>query len=77
MKKPLAVFISAIIGIGTALVTTTAAFLSLAWLSNLTESGLFGFWSIWLQIGLIVIGIVGSPILAVISGRLIHRRFAM
>jgi hypothetical protein len=83
MKKPLTVVISAIIGIGTALVTTTAAFWSLGKLSDATKSGLFGIcgpygddWSIWLQLGLIVIGLVGSPIVAIVSGRRIHRRFA-
>ncbi len=84
MKKPLAVVISAIIGIGTALATTTAAFWSLGRLSEVTKSGLFGIcgpygddWSIWLQLGLIVIGLVGSPILAIVCGRRIHRRFAI
>ena len=84
MKKPLAVITSAIVGIGIALVATTAAFWSAGKLSDVTKSGLFGIcgpygddWSIWLQLGLVVIGLIGSPIVAVVSGRRIHRRFAM
>jgi len=84
MKKKLPVIISALIGIGIALATATAAFWSAGKLSDVTKSGLFGIcgpygddWSIWLQLGLIVIGLVGSPIIAVVSGRRIHRRFAM
>jgi hypothetical protein len=49
-----------------------------------TKSGLFGIcgpygddWSIWLQVALLIIGLVGSPLLAVFFGRRIHRRFAM
>lgn len=84
MKKPAAVTISAIIGIATALMTSTAAFWSLGKLAEVTKSGLFGVcgpygddWSIWLQLGLIVFGLVGAPILALVSGRRIHRRLAM
>ena len=84
MNKTLALVVSAVLGIVTALATTSAAFWSIGKLADVTKSGLFGIcgpygddWSIWLQLGLIVIGLVGSPILAVVFGRVIHRRFAM
>jgi len=84
MKKPAAVTISAVIGIVTALITSTAAFCSVGKLAEVTKSGLFGIcgpygddWSIWLQLGLVVVGLVGAPIFALASGRRIHRRLAM
>lgn len=84
MRRPLAMITSVIIGVGIAVATATAAFWSLGKLSEVTKSGLFGIcgpygdeWSLWLQFGLLVIGLIGSPILAMVCGRRIHRRFAM
>jgi hypothetical protein len=84
MKKPAAVTISVVIGIALALITSTAAFWSLGKLADVTKSGLFGIcgpygddWSLWLQLGLVVLGLVGAPIIALVTGRRLHRRLAM
>ena len=84
MRRPLAMMTSVIIGIAIAVATATAAFWSLGKLSEVTKSGLFGIcgpygdeWSVWLQLGLIGLGLVGAPIIAIFFGRRIHRRLAM
>ena len=84
MKKALAPILSAVAGIVIALAVVTGSFWALEKLAEVTKSGLFGIcgpygddWSIWLQLGLIALGLVGSPILAIACGRRIHRRLAM
>ncbi|MEA2325269.1 MAG: hypothetical protein QOE68_228 [Thermoanaerobaculia bacterium] len=84
MKKALAPILSALAGVAIALAIVMGSFWALGRLSDVTKSGLFGIcgpygddWSIWLQVGLLIIGLVGSPLVAVFLGRRIHRRFAM
>ena len=84
MKKIVAVIVSVTAGIVIAFATATGSFWALGRLSQVTKSGLFGIcgpygddWSIWLQLGLLALGLVGSPILAIVCGRRIHRRLAM
>jgi hypothetical protein len=62
--------------------TAAAAFWSVGKLSEVTNSGLFGIcgpygddWSISLQLGLVTVGLVGSPILGILCARRIQRRF--
>jgi hypothetical protein len=84
MRRALAAIVSSLAGIGIALAIVTGSFWALGKLSNVTKSGLFGIcgpygddWSIWLQLGLLALGLVGSPILAIVCGRRIHRRLAL
>jgi hypothetical protein len=84
MKRALAPIVSAVAGIAIALATVTSSFWALGRLSDVTKSGLFGIcgpygdnWSIWLQLALLALGLVGSPILAIVCGRRIHRRLAV
>jgi hypothetical protein len=84
MRRALAGIVSALAGIAIALAIVTGSFWTLEKLAEVTKSGLFGIcgpygddWSIWLQLGLIALGLVGSPILAIVCGRRIHRRLAV
>ncbi|MEA2338049.1 MAG: hypothetical protein QOE82_2056 [Thermoanaerobaculia bacterium] len=82
MNRALATTASSVAGVVITIAIATAAFWSFGKVSEVTNSGLFGIcgpygdeWSIWLQLTLLVVGLVGSPILGVICGRRIHRRF--
>jgi len=82
MNSALSTTASKVSGVVITIVIAAASFWSLGKLSEVTQSGLFGIcgpygddWSRWLQLGLVAIGVVGSPILGVICARRIHRRF--